>query len=247
MSQEDKHDLSAAEEVATRQHTATENAGDELVDLFLKESDPKPAKISFIITSFLFIGLFLAVFPKGEKPVFEEIVIDVPFIDDYVPPVKEPPKQQKIEKQKVKKVALPDPTPEEPEPLIEPPPEPEPEPLPPNVKVRKGVPRGPPQKRGTGPVREGTAGLINPKIIKEPQPRYPDLAKRAGLEGTVIVQALIGKDGKVKRAKLLKGLGRFGIDEAAIDAVERRIYEPGRLEGKPVEVLSTVRVQFKLR
>ena len=221
-----------------------DRAEDELVELFLREDDKEPAKRAFVITAAIFIVMFLSTFPVSSGPQYEVVEILVPELPDYIPPLEQKPKQQKIEKQKVKKVALPDPTPEEPEPLIEPPPEPEPEPLPPNVKIRRGIPRGPP-RRG-GPVREGMAGLTNPQKKFGPDPIYPTIAKRANFGGQVILRAIIAKDGTIKQVELLKGLGRFGLDEAAIVAVKKWRYSPGILEGNPVEVIMTVRVNYTL-
>lgn len=231
--------------VAEEELERFDEAEDELVHLFLEQQDDRPAKIAFLITSAIFIVMFLSTFPEGDKMAFDQVVIYVPEIEEYVPPVKEPPKIERIEKQKVKKVALPDPTPEEPEPIVEPTPEPEPEPLPPNVVIKRGIPHGPPRGRG-GPVTEGTAGLTPPQLIKEPDPCYPEIARRAGVGGLVVVRAIIGRDGRVNSAEVRAGIGKFGLDECALEAVKKRVYKAGELEGRPVEVISTIRVNFVL-
>ena len=219
-----------------------DEAEDQLMSIFLKETDEKPRQYSIIFTCFLFTFLFLVSLPRGTPIEMPDEVIFVPDIDQYIPPMKEPPKIEKRELEQVKKVALPDPTPEEPEPIHEPIPEPEPEPLPPNVKVMRGLPRGPP--RGRGPVVEGTAGLTRPRKIKDVEPQYPMIAKRAGVGGTVHLRAIITRKGDVTNVELLKGIGRFQLDEAAMDAVKKWKYEPGMLEGKAVDVIMTVRVNF---
>ena len=239
---EDEHEGRPADQVSTEEF---DRAEDELVSLFLAEQDNRPAKIAFLIISVVVILALVLPFPKGDKPDIEERTIYVAEIEEYIPPVKKPEKVEIKETKKVKKIALPDPTPDEPEPVVEPTPEPEPEPLPPNVKVRRGAPRGPPRKGG-GPVREGTAGLTPPQIQKAPDPVYPEAARRINFGGTVIIRAIIGTDGNVKQAEILKGLGKFGMDEAALDAVKKRVYTPGVLEGRPVEVISTIRIVFTL-
>jgi len=222
------------------------DSGDKLMDLYLEEEDRRPRQYAIIITCALFIVLFLVVLPKGKPPQFDEVTVYVPDLETYIPPMKEQPKVERKEVEQVKKVPLPDPTPEEPEPVREPTPEPEPEPLPPNARVLRGLPKGPPS-RDAGPVREGMAGLTNPEVIVDVQPDYPLIAKRAGVGGQVVIRAVIDKQGSVKSVELLKGLGQFGMDEAALDAVKRRKYKPGMLEGKPVEVIMTIRVNYILQ
>ncbi len=220
-------------------------AEDQLVELFLQQGDTTVWKKAFLIVAALAIVFLLVPFPQGDKHEVDERVIYMPEIEEYIPPVKQPEKVEIKETKKVKKVALPDPTPEEPEPIIEPTPEPLPEPIPQNVVIRRGLPRGPPS-RGGGPVREGTAGLTPPQILKEPPPTYPEAAKRIGFGGVVKIRAIIGKDGRVISADLLKGLGKFGMDEAALEAVRKRVYTPGVLEGRPVEVITTITITFTL-
>lgn len=222
-----------------------DRAEDELVQLFLAPTDPRPAKIAFLVVAVVVIALLLFPFPTGRSTDIDERVIYLPEIEEFIPPVKEPEKVEIKEIKTVEKVALPDPTPDEPEPIIEPTPEPVPEPLPPNVTVRRGLPHGPPRKAG-GPVREGTAGLTPPQLRKSPEPAYPEAARRIGFAGEVIVRAVIGTDGLVKSAEILKGLGRFGMDEAALEAAKKREYSPGILEGRPVEVITNIRIQFTL-
>ncbi|MEM7247933.1 MAG: TonB family protein [Acidobacteriota bacterium] len=230
-----------------RETRAAQDVSKPELGLYLREEDPRPAKVSFVITSFLFIGLFLMAFPQSDRAEVPEAYIEVPVLYEYTPPVKEPPKIEKRKPIDVPKIALPDPTPADPEPYFEPPPEPEAEPIASDVVIRRGMPKGPPVRPRADPVREGTMGLENPRLVKDPRPDYPAVARRAQFEGTVIIEAVIGSDGRVKRTRLLRGVGRFGLDEAALEAVRKRVYEPGRLEGRPVEVLSTIHVSFRLR
>jgi protein TonB len=77
-------------------------------------------------------------------------------------------------------------------------------------------------------------------------PEYPELARRARLGGVVILEATIDRDGQVKDVNILRGLG-LGLDEAAVKAVEQWMYTPTFYNGRPVEVLLTVTVQFQLQ
>jgi len=75
---------------------------------------------------------------------------------------------------------------------------------------------------------------------------YPDLAIRAGVEGTVIVLAYVDKSGNVTRAETIRAIGG-GCDEAAVDAVKKTKFTPGMQRGKPVNVKVSVPVKFRLK
>lgn len=76
--------------------------------------------------------------------------------------------------------------------------------------------------------------------------RYPDLARRVGIEGTVVVLAFVDQRGRVTRTEVLKGIG-FGCDEAAVLAVEKTQFSPGLQRDKPVNVKLKIPVRFRLR
>ncbi|MCW8960563.1 MAG: energy transducer TonB, partial [Ignavibacteriaceae bacterium] len=64
---------------------------------------------------------------------------------------------------------------------------------------------------------------------------YPEIAKRAGVEGKVYILAFVDETGTVTKAQVLKGIGA-GCDEAALDAVQKTKFKPGKQRGKPVKV-----------
>lgn len=74
---------------------------------------------------------------------------------------------------------------------------------------------------------------------------YPDFAKRTGIEGTVTVSALIGKDGKVKKVDIEKTTSQW-LDDAAREAMLKARFTPALQGDKPVEVWYTQKIQFKL-
>ena len=76
---------------------------------------------------------------------------------------------------------------------------------------------------------------------------YPEIAREAGIEGTVIVQATIGKDGRVKETIILKGIPKTGLDEAAMDAIKTIKWKPAYQRDKPVTVRISVPVVFRLK
>ncbi|MBN1300440.1 MAG: energy transducer TonB [Melioribacteraceae bacterium] len=75
---------------------------------------------------------------------------------------------------------------------------------------------------------------------------YPEIAKRAGVQGRVFVKAFVDENGNVSKVELIKGIGA-GCDEAAITAVQQTKFKPGKQRGKPVKVQVTVPVLFKLQ
>jgi TonB family protein len=76
-------------------------------------------------------------------------------------------------------------------------------------------------------------------------PDYPAAAQRAGLEGMVVVKAIIDEQGRVRDVHVLRGLG-LGLDEAAVAAVRRWRFHPATRAGKPVKVSYVLSVYFRL-
>jgi protein TonB len=80
------------------------------------------------------------------------------------------------------------------------------------------------------------------------QPKYPDLAQRANIEGTVWVKALVDKEGKVRDVIIVKDSGaNAGFEEAAIDAAKQTVWKPAISNGQPIAVWVTYKVEFKLK
>lgn len=75
---------------------------------------------------------------------------------------------------------------------------------------------------------------------------YPELAKKAGIEGRVTIRAAIDEKGNVIKTQVVKGIGG-GCDEAAIKAIEKTKFKPGSQRGKPVKVWMAIPIAFKLR
>jgi TonB family protein len=95
----------------------------------------------------------------------------------------------------------------------------------------------------------GSCGVTNPVLIPESRiaPRYPEIGRKARVQGVVILQAVILEDGTVSSVDVLKSPGaHFGFDQAAIDAVRQWRYRPGLKDGRPVRVYFTVTVDFVL-
>jgi protein TonB len=83
-----------------------------------------------------------------------------------------------------------------------------------------------------------------PEAVTKVPPDYPDLAREAGVDGTVLVQALVGKDGQVKDTRVVKSIPM--LDQAAVVAVKKWVFKPALSNNKPVAVWVAVPVRFTL-
>jgi protein TonB len=106
-----------------------------------------------------------------------------------------------------------------------------------------GMPTPPPATLPARVVRVG--GQIKaPELLSRVPPDYPELAVQARLAAIVIVEALVGMDGRVKSVTVLRGAPLF--DEAAVAAVKQWRYKPLLLNGVPTEFLLTATVKFRI-
>jgi len=87
---------------------------------------------------------------------------------------------------------------------------------------------------------------VMPKVVEQAQPIYPEEARKAGVEGTAIVDVTIGADGAMVRCGLAAGSGNSQLDEAALQAVHVSKFAAGTRDGKPVEMKVKVPFRFKL-
>jgi TonB family protein len=117
-------------------------------------------------------------------------------------------------------------------------------------------------RRGIG--SEGTGGLGNrpgngisgdsdgslgpttdPQVIFKTEPEFSEEARKAKVQGTVVVEAFIGKDGRIHQAHIRHGLG-LGLDEKALEAVAKWLFRPATRRGKPVDVPAVIEINFRL-
>ena len=75
---------------------------------------------------------------------------------------------------------------------------------------------------------------------------YPELSRRAGIEGKVIISAIIDKEGNVINAEVFQSLFAQ-LDETALNAIKNTKFIPGKQRGKPVNVSMKIPIQFKLK
>lgn len=105
-------------------------------------------------------------------------------------------------------------------------------------------PLPPPAPARVAPVRVG-GSVRPPQKIRDAAPVYPAVAAAARVEGMVILEAVIGEDGRVSDVRVLRSTPL--LDQAAIDAVRQWQFTPTLLNGQPVPVVMTVTVNFRLQ
>jgi protein TonB len=87
-----------------------------------------------------------------------------------------------------------------------------------------------------------------PVQVTTVMPKYPDLAQRANIEGTVWVKALVDREGRVRDVRIVKPSGaNAGFEEAAIDAAKQGVWKPAISNGQPIAVWVTYKIDFKLK
>jgi protein TonB len=102
----------------------------------------------------------------------------------------------------------------------------------------------PPKPEPRKPIRI-SAGVMAPKKIHDVAPHYPVVAQQARIQGTVIIEAVIGADGRVQSARSLRPMPF--LEEAALEAVRQWVFTPTKLNGEAVPVVMTVTVDFRLQ
>jgi len=107
-----------------------------------------------------------------------------------------------------------------------------------------GDPIAPPPK-AAAPVRIKQGGEVTAaSIITQTRPVYPALARQARIQGTVLLHAIIDKDGQVAKLEVVSGHPL--LVQSALDAVKQWRYKPTQLNGDPVEVDTTIQVTFTM-
>ena len=96
----------------------------------------------------------------------------------------------------------------------------------------------------SGPVRPG-GNIETPRKIRHVAPEYPAIAQQVRKQGTVVIDAIIGPDGRVTQATIRRSEPL--LDQPALAAVRQWVYTPTKLNGMPVAVIMTVEVHFRLQ
>jgi len=115
-----------------------------------------------------------------------------------------------------------------------------------SVVVTAKAPATPSKAVPMGPRRIRVGGMVQAaKLIESPPPEYPESARSQGLQGVVLLQATISPEGVPTELKVLGSPGE-DLTKAAMDAVSQWRYQPTLLNAEPVEVITTITVNFQL-
>ncbi|HUP03071.1 MAG TPA: energy transducer TonB [Bryobacteraceae bacterium] len=103
----------------------------------------------------------------------------------------------------------------------------------------------PPTPTPPGELLRVGGGVTAPRLSQKVEPQYSEEARRAHLEGTVVLSIVVGTDGAAHELQVLRSI-RPDLDQKAIEAVSQWKFEPGEKDGNPVNVRATVEVNFRL-
>jgi periplasmic protein TonB len=109
--------------------------------------------------------------------------------------------------------------------------------------ARVGGVRPGPGGEGSG---EGGGATTQPTGGYQVKPRYPDSARRQGIEGTVIIKAYVTEQGRVQQVQVEQSTGHRDLDQAAVEAVGRWRFEPARRGRQPIAMWVSIPVKFVL-
>ena len=99
---------------------------------------------------------------------------------------------------------------------------------------------------GGGPYKPG-GSVSTPRLLVQVPPKYTDDALLRKVQGTVVLELVVTKEGRPAEVRVRRSLDPGGLDERAVAAVNDWRFEPGRLAGRPVDVLVTVYLDFTIR
>lgn len=97
---------------------------------------------------------------------------------------------------------------------------------------------------GSGVFRVG-GGVSAPVLLYKVEPEYSEEARKVKHQGTVIVHAVVQPNGRAVNLRIVRSLG-LGLDEKALEAIQKWRFRPGYKDGKPVSVMATIEVNFRL-
>lgn len=103
---------------------------------------------------------------------------------------------------------------------------------------------GPPAATRSSKLPTLSQGVTAGHLIAPIQPDYPAIARSAGVEGTVVIQAIISRNGTIESARVISG--PVMLQRAALDAVRQARYHPFLLNGQPTDVQTTITIVFRM-
>ncbi|MBM3791480.1 MAG: TonB family protein [Acidobacteria bacterium] len=242
-------------------------------NIYVDQDDPndrRALRVAMFITLIFHLFLFFVTFATDAVIFLPDNIQLITLRNIAGPPSmagggqpKTAPKKLEVPKPKPQPLPFPDPTPDDPEPLYQPVPDATPEIIaqigtefsigdisaPPGVGGLGGS-KGPGVGSGPGGPGDGVysvgGGVSAPIPVTQPLPHYTEEARKARVEGIVLLQAIIRKDGSVDSFKVIRGLG-YGLDESAINTIATKWrFRPGTMNGRPVDVQANIEVTFRL-
>ncbi|HEX2254250.1 MAG TPA: energy transducer TonB [Thermoanaerobaculia bacterium] len=217
---------------------------------YLEDSDSSWLPRAFAAAAALHLAILLLPLPladavpaRDEPPPEPFVVRTVRFQPPPVPPEPRPPRAERAVQ-----IPMPDPTPDLPEPVYELPPLPLPDlatlavevPAPPAVAVAEPAPLPAVEE----PIWIG-GDVARPRALHAPPPAYTEAARRTRVQGVVLLEVLLDRDGRVADVQVRRSLA-MGLTESAVQTVRRWRYEPATIAGRAVPARMMVTVRFEL-
>lgn len=224
--------------------SAAETVGAYLVPDQERNTTLKRAGVAALVAHFLFFALILP--GKSMEPVpLERIAATV--VKRYTPPAPPARAKKTITKKKISRVPIPDPTPDDPEPIAEEASDFDYGEF--DEEFAVGEPTGAPGiSRGArdGAHRAGEGGVMPPVPIRQVDPEYTAEATRKGIQGEVWIEAVVDVQGNVVEPRMLRGLPDEELNRRAMEAIQRWTFHPGMKDGQPVAIIAVFTVTFRL-
>jgi len=225
--------------------TAPELPADTLSEVYFGgEEDSRSVRWAAVFAIVAHFAAFLLIFPDFSRDL-PDLTRDMVIIQRYKPP---PPKEveRRPERRKATRVPIPDPTPDDIEPievdeLDELPP------TPPDIEYIAEMPDSAPMPPSwLDALAIETAGLMPPRVKHRVQPRYDRERARRGIQGTCDLQIVIDTMGRVGFARVLNGTGDEELDRLAVEAVQQWEFTPAIYDSSPVAVRAVVTISFRI-
>lgn len=101
------------------------------------------------------------------------------------------------------------------------------------------------EQETNNPAGESLVPLAPPQVAKKVDPCYPSEGQKERVEGVVVIYGVVRADGRVQDAVVMRGLSAK-IDQAALEAFSRSVFQPARKSGRPVDIEVLVEIPFRL-
>lgn len=208
--------------------------------------DDQLLRRALLVAVLFHVVLLLVTWPESRAPQrvasSDQKVFLVQQVRFKPPPTPQP---ATIPERKKRKIPMPDPTPDDPEPILREELLDTPDLDLPESDLVFTIPDAPPGLHAPAPFQVG-GEVSAPVKIYAPQPMYSEEARVARVEGVVILQTVVDEQGEVADVQVLKGLPN-GLTESAVQTVAEWRFEPARLDNEPVPVYYMLTISFSIQ